>query len=259
MMVSSDYIKSLLKKGFRLDHRNVEEYRQPVEVEYSVSSKSAEGSARVRIGDTEVVAGVKLELGEPFPDVPDEGTIVVNVELLPMSSPEYEPGPPGIDAVEISRVVDRGIREAHAVDFKKLYVPELKKMWMVMIDIYPINAAGNLFDACALAAIAALKDAHFPTLKEEDGKIDYMKKTNKPLPLEKLPVSCTVHKIAGKFLIDPVRDEEKASEARLTVAFTEKGNICAMQKGGKVQLTSHDIEAMVNIADKKTKELRDAL
>ncbi|MBI4153903.1 exosome complex protein Rrp42 [Candidatus Woesearchaeota archaeon] len=257
MVISSDYIKTLVKKGVRLDHRKLDEYRKPVEVEYGISSKSAEGSARVKIGDTEVVAGIKLELGDPFDDVPNEGTIMVNVELLPLSSSEYESGPPTIEAIELSRVVDRGIREAHALDFKKLCYEQGGKVWMVMIDIYPLNASGNLFDACALAAIAALKDAKFPTVVE--GKIDYLKKTDTSLPLEKVPVSCTVHKIAGKYLIDPMSDEEKASEARLTIAFTEEGKICAMQKGGSGPLTSEDVDAMVDVAAKKTEELRKAL
>ena len=44
-------------------------------------------------------------------------------------------------------------------------------MWMVIVDIYPINDAGNLFDAASLAT-AAIKDAKFPKINSEN-KIDY--------------------------------------------------------------------------------------
>lgn len=250
-----DYIIRLGKKGERLDKRKFEEYRKPITVEYGVSSKSAEGSARVTIGDTIVVAGVKLEKGNPYPDRPNEGTIVVNAELLPLSSPEYESGPPGIDAVELSRVVDRGIRESKAIDFEKLCIKEGEAIWMVMIDIYPINAAGNLFDAAALAALAALKDARFPKI-DEKFVLDYKTRTDAPLPITKLPLSCTMHMIAGKFLVDPTREEELASDARLTVALTENGEICAMQKGGDKPLTEEEIVAGVELAAQKTAELR---
>ena len=256
-MIQDNYVRELTKKNQREDGRAFDEYRQPVSVEYAVSEKSAEGSARVTIGDTVVVAGVKLELGKPYPDTPDEGSIMVNVELLPLSSPEFESGPPSIDSIELARVVDRGIRESKAIDFKKLCIKEGEQMWMVVIDIYPINAAGNLFDACALAALAALKDARYPAIKND--KVDYKTRTDEPLPIAKLPISCTVHKIEGKYFVDPLRDEELASDARLSVAVTENGKICALQKGGNSPFTDDDISAILDLALKKSKELRGRL
>jgi len=254
MMISRDYIEAAVAKHARLDGRTLDEYRA-IEIEYGVSSKSAEGSARVRIGQTEVVAGIKLELGTPFPDKPDEGSIMVNVELLPLSSSLFESGPPSIDAIELSRVTDRGIRESKALDFKKLCVKEGEKVWLVFIDIYPINAAGNLFDACNLVTLAALRDAVFPALNEL-GKIDYTKKTKTKIPLHTLPLACTVWRVNNELLVDPSIEEELASNARLSVVFTEEGKICAMQKGGDSSFTSEEIHAIVELAEKKTQELR---
>ncbi|HLC58391.1 MAG TPA: exosome complex protein Rrp42 [Candidatus Nanoarchaeia archaeon] len=251
-----DYILSLYSKGFRLDGRKFDEYRD-VSVEYGISSKSAEGSARVKIGTTEVVAGIKLDIGEPYADNPDEGTIVVNLELLPMSSSEHEPGPPGIDSIELSRVIDKAIREGKALNFKKLCIKEGESMWMVLIDIYPINDAGNLFDAGALAALAALKDAKFP--KVVDKKVDYDQKTKDSLPLEKFPISVTVLKIGSHLVVDPLPEEEKVADARLTIAVSEDGTPCALQKGGDLGLTLDEIDNMVELAVKKSKELRKAL
>lgn len=251
-----EHMLNLMNKGFRLDGRKFDEYRK-VEVEYGISSKSAEGSSRVKIGKTEVVAGVKLAVGEPYPDTPGEGTIVVNMELLPLSNPEFESGPPSIESVELSRVVDRAIREGKALDFKKLCIKDGELIWMVLIDIYPINDDGNLFDAAALAALAALKDAKFPKL--EGKKVNYKEGTNKKLPFEKLPVSCTVIKIGNHFIVDPNYDEDKIVDARLTVGILEDGTVCSLQKGGDIGLSVDDIDKMVEIALKKTKELRKAL
>jgi exosome complex component RRP42 len=253
-MITKKYIQDIAKKGFRCDGRKFDEYRGPVSIEYGISAKSAEGSARVKIGDTEVVAGVKLDLGTPYSDRPDEGTIMVNVELLPLSSTKYEAGPPNITAIEMSRVIDRGIRECDSIDFKKLCVTPGEKVWMVFIDIYPINAAGNLFDACSLAALAALKDAKFP--KIVDGVVDYNNRTKDSLPLKKQPLECTIWKIGDKHYVDPIVDEELASDARLTAAFTEKGKICALQKGGDQTLTIEDVDVMLETAHKKTDEMR---
>jgi exosome complex component RRP42 len=250
------HIISLLNVNTRLDGRKLSEYREPIEVEYDVI-KTAEGSARVRIGDTDVIVGVKMEVGEPYPDLPDEGTIIVGAELLPLSNPEFELGPPGIQAIELARVVDRGIRESKAIDFKKLCIEEGKKVWLLLIDICPLNDAGNLFDASSLAALAALKDARFPSYDGE--KIDYKQKTDKKLPLNKMPIAVTVVKIGDKFIVDPDIEEEKAIDARLTVSSIEDGTLCALQKGGDIPLTTEDIDKMLDIGIEKGKELRKCL
>ncbi|MBU3941692.1 MAG: RNA-binding protein, partial [Nanoarchaeota archaeon] len=132
-----DHILDFLEKGIRFDGRKLDEYR-PIKIERGFS-ENAEGSARVTIGDTEVLAGVKMSIMEPYPDTPDEGTMMINVELLPLSNPDFEPGPPGIQAIEIARVVDRGIRESKAIDTKKLCLKKREKVWSITVDICPIN------------------------------------------------------------------------------------------------------------------------
>ncbi|RLG17566.1 RNA-binding protein, partial [Nanoarchaeota archaeon] len=173
-----NFILDLAKKGMRIDERGLNELRE-VKVSCGVS-KNAEGSARVKLGKTEVMVGVKMDVGEPFADRPDEGILIVNAELSALASPEFEPGPPGEEAIELARVVDRGIRGANMIDLKKLFIEE-GKVWCVFVDIYVINHDGNLIDAAALGAVAALKDARFPKL--EEGKVVYGEKTKKKLPI----------------------------------------------------------------------------
>jgi exosome complex component RRP42 len=249
------YIKSLLEKDMREDGRKLDQYRD-IKVEYGVSSKSAEGSARVRIGDTEVVAGIKMEVGEPFPDSPDQGVLIVNAELVPLASPDFQLGPPDIESIELARVVDRTIRESKTIDLKKLCIKKGEKVWIVFIDVYPINDSGNLFDACSLAAIAALKDAKFPELTKKH-EVNYKKHTKK-MDLKGLPISCTIGVIGDKFLIDPSVDERKELEARLTIGVM--GNkLCALQKGGDRVLSIDEIDKIIALGLKKVKELEKKL
>ena len=247
-----EHIIKLFESDTRLDGRKLTEYRQ-VKVETGVTP-NAEGSARVTIGKTDVMVGIKVEVMEPYPDTPNEGSIMVGAELLPLSSPDFEQGPPSIQAVELARVVDRGIRESKSLDFKKLCIKEGEKIWMIIIDIVTINDAGNLFDASALGAIAALKSMKFPEYK--DDKIDYKKKTNKGLDLKDTPLSVTVMKIGDKFIVDPDSDEEKATDARLSVASLSDGTLCALQKGGDYPLSAEDISKMIDLGIEKGNELR---
>jgi len=247
-----EHIIKLFEAGTRLDGRKLDEYRK-ISLDVDVIS-TAEGSARVKIGKTDVISGVKLEVMEPYPDTQDQGSIMVGAELLPLSSPNFELGPPSKDAVELARIVDRGIRESKALDLKKLCIKEGEKVWMLIIDLVTINHDGNLFDASALAAIAALKNMKFPEYK--DGVINNKKKTDKKLELMDIPLSVTVSKIGDKFIVDPDSEEEKAVDARLTVASLSDGTLCALQKGGDYPLTAEDVSKMIEIAIEKGKELR---
>ena len=253
------HITKLIEKEQRQDGRKLLEYRKPIKVEYGISPKSAEGSARVIIGDTIVVAGVKLGVGSPFPDTPDEGVLMVGAELIPLASSDFESGPPSSEAIELSRVVDRAIRESGAIDTSKLCITKGEKVWMVSVDIYPMNDAGNLFDAASLAALAALKDAKFPTYDKKAEKVVYEKRTKTSLPLKQQPLEVTVIKIKDKLLVDPTAAEWKCLDARLTVGIMENGTMCAMQKGGSKALSKEEVLQMVEIAQEKVKILRKAL
>lgn len=251
MMFQNQYVLNLASKGLRIDKRKQDEFRK-IEVEKNPVEK-AEGSARVRIGKTDIIAGVKMGIGEPFPDKPDDGTLIVNAEFSPLASPKFETGPPRENAIELARVVDRGIRESGAIDTKKLCIKKEEKVWMVFVDIQVLNHDGNLIDAAALAAVTALFEARMP---EYDGKtINYEKKTKK-LPVFFKPVSVTIVKIAGNMFVDPSLDEENAMGARLTITTKDNGNMCSLQKGGSEPLVIEEIEKAFDLAVEKGKELR---
>jgi exosome complex component RRP42 len=252
--VKKKRITELLKSGKRVDGREPNEYRQ-IQVESGIIER-AEGSARVRLGKTEVVVGVKIDKGTPFPDTPNKGVLTVNAELTPLASPEFEPGPPGEDAVELARVVDRGIRESEAIDLEKLCVVPGKSVFVVFIDVYIINHDGNLIDASALAAIAALLNTKMFKYEVEDGEI-VKKPGYTPLPVVNYPISVTFAKIGDKLVMDTSLDEEQVMDARLTMALDQNGNICAIQKGGgSGYFKKEEILEASKIALKKTEELR---
>ena len=248
-----NHILKFLSQDIRTDGRGLTDYRQPVEIKTGII-ETAEGSAYVKVGDTEVLVGVKMEMGKPFPDTPDKGVLMVGAEFLQMSSPDFESGPPSKEAIELSRLVDRAIRESNCIDLKKLCVEPGEKVWMLIVDICPLNHAGNLWDIASLGAILALKNAVFPEVK--DGKVDYKHKTKNKLPISNIPLSITVFKIGDKLIIDPTIEEGKVYDARLTVGSLDDGTLCSLQKGGDVTLSLEEIDTMVKLAIEKAAELR---
>jgi exosome complex component RRP42 len=252
--LSSEKVENSLKEGKRLDKRAFDEYRK-IAIRQGVS-KNADGSAHVNLGGTEVVCGIKSEIGTPYPDSLDEGSISVGMELLPIASPSFESGPPSEESIEIARVVDRGIRESKALDFKKLCIKEGEKVWVVFIDLYALNDNGNLMDASSIAALSALMDARVP--KIEDEKIVRGEYSGK-FKLERKPLLSTFAKIGNAVVLDPSLAEEKALQGRFSVASTEDDYLSAFQKGFGGGFSLSEIDNCIETAMKKSKEIRKIL
>jgi len=137
-------INELLEKGQRIDGRSFDEPR-PLVIETGVIPK-ANGSARVRLGDTEVVTGIKVQPDRPFPDMGDKGIFICTAEILPLAHPSAETGPPQPPVIELARVVDRGIRESGMVDLSQLVLQKDKSVIGIFADNCVTDHDGNLFD-----------------------------------------------------------------------------------------------------------------
>jgi exosome complex component RRP42 len=254
--VRQKQIGQLIESGKRLDGRGLTDYRE-FTIEEGLIER-AEGSARIHLGKTEVLVGVKVETGTPFPDTPNDGVLTVNAELVPLASPAFEPGPPDENSVELARIVDRGIRESKMIDTAKLCIEAGKKVFVVFVDVYVLNHDGNLIDASALAAVSALANTKMPNYEVVDGEVK-IKTGYSPLPLKDHPITVTVAKINDKLVIDPWIEEEQVMEARMSMAVNDDGNICAIQKGCPGFFTPEQILEAAKLAQEKAAELRKKL
>jgi exosome complex component RRP42 len=254
--VRQKQIGQTVDAGKRLDGRGLTDYRE-IKIEQGLIEK-AEGSARVLLGKTQILVGVKVETGAPFPDTPNEGVMTVNAELVPLASPNFETGPPDETSIELARIVDRGIRESKAIDTEKLVIEAGKKVFVVFVDIYVLNHDGNLIDASALAAVAALLNTKMPNYEIKDGEVK-IKQGYTPLPLRSHPITVTIGKINDKLVVDPWLEEEQVMEARISMAINDEGNICAIQKGLAGYFTPQQIIEASKLAQEKAAELRKTL
>ncbi len=249
-IIKRDYISKLAEQGKRIDGRRFDEYRK-IEIETNVVSK-AEGSARVKIGNTQVLTGIKMDVGEPYSDSPESGVLTTAAELIPLASPDFEAGPPRENAIELARVVDRGVRESEVIELDKLCLEPGEKVWIVFIDIHILDYDGNLFDAASLASLAALSTTIVPAARLEVGE-DYQ------LLLKEPPISCTSVKFDNFVVIDPSLDEEEIADARLTVATDKNGDIRAMQKGLNGSFTKEEIQKVIRVSLDNGREIKKQL
>ncbi len=244
------HVYRLASAGQRVDGRALDEPRE-VTIERGFVS-TAEGSARVKLGNTDVLIGIKMSVGEPYPDTPNSGVLSTSVELIPMASPTFEAGPPRPDAIELARVVDRGIRESKMVNMDRLCITPKEKVWVMFIDIHVLDYDGNLFDACSYGGVAALASTKVPAKAMGVGE-DFA------LPVEHWPVSVTTAKIKDIVMVDPSLDEERMADARLTVTTDENGDIRAMQKGLSGSFTYEEIKRIIETAQRVGREIRPLL
>jgi exosome complex component RRP42 len=247
-------IEEVLEANTRMDGRSLLEFR-PLEIKANFLEKS-EGSSEVKLGKTHVVVGVKAGLGTPFEDTPDEGVLMVNAEYTPVAHPTWEPGPPPDEAIELARVVDRGLRSAEILNMEDLGLVSGEKVYIIFVDLYILNWDGNLIDACGAGALAALRTAEIPGYKVSKEKEVSETGRTKKLKLRCEPIPITITKIGKHFIIDPTADEEEVADGRFTVTIDEKGNVTTMQKAGPLGFSMDEIKKCINIASEKAAEIR---
>lgn len=229
--LKQDVLRKMLTQGVRIDNRPLNAYRN-LSIKVNVL-RTADGSSLVSLGNTKVMAGVKVDIGKPFEDTPDEGALIVNLEVAPTASPNVEPGPPDENAVEMARVVDRAIRHSGFIDFKSLSIVSGKHAWFLWIDLYVLNHDGNLIDASTIAAVAALANTSLPKVELDPSgnilRIDKNIKTPLQVNMDKLPLTITYAKMENMIIVDPTSDEEELSDGIYVVGIAGN-NIVAIQK-----------------------------
>jgi len=256
--IKRETLLTLLSRNTRIDGRKLHDFR-PIRIELNYIPK-AEGSALVKLGNTIVLAGIKCEIGTPFPDTPNEGVLTVHAEFVPLASPTFEPGPPDENAIELARVIDRSLRELKVIDLSKLAIIPGKKVWIIWVDIYILNHDGNLIDASMLASMAALLEAKKPKAVVEGEEVKIIREEREePLPITNRVVSVSVGKIGEFMIIDPTAEEEQVLDVKLVISVSKDGKISGMQLTGMGSLSIDEVHKAVELALNKATELHKIL
>lgn len=237
--LEKNYILKLLKQGKRVDGRGLYDFRD-VKIKCGFVPKS-EGSADVFLGDTRVMCGVKYDIGKPFPDNPDKGVATVMSEYVPMASPMFESGRPGEESIQLARVVDRGIRHSDCINYEKLCIKAGEYVYILFVDCYVMDYYGNLTDASAIAAIAALMSTQLPRAVLDKKGEPVWDGTMQPLEIKEIPLSVTFGKIENIYFVDPSLSEELVMEGSIAFAVDEKNHISSIQKYGNATWTVDEI------------------
>ncbi|KAK3158155.1 hypothetical protein QOZ80_2AG0133580 [Eleusine coracana subsp. coracana] len=253
-----DFIESALQSDLRVDGRRSFDFRR-----LDISFGREDGSSEVQLGETRVMGYVTAQLVPPYRDRPNEGTLAIFTEFSPMADPAFEPGRPGESAIELGRVIDRGLRESRAVDMESLCVVAGKYVWSVRVDLHILDNGGNLIDAANIAALAALSTFRRPecTVGGEDGQQvtvhDAEVRDPIPLTIHHLPIAVTFAYFGegNIVVVDPTYKEEAVMGGRMTATVNSNGDVCAIQKAGGEGVMSSVIMQCLRIASVKAADV----
>ncbi|MEM2910420.1 MAG: exosome complex protein Rrp42 [Nitrososphaerota archaeon] len=249
--IMNDKIYKLLQQGKRIDERSPYDFRK-ITIQTNVVEK-ANGSALVSMGGTRILTGIKVELGTPYSDRPNEGIFSVNAELLPLASKSFEPGPPDERGIELARVVDRCIREGKSIDLERLCLVPGKMVYILYVDIYVLDYDGNYFDPSVMSAMAALATCTIPKYSATGERIEgeYMK-----VPIRDIPLSVTIGIIKDKLLVDPCSVEENSLDTSIVIGMDSTSNIVAMHKNSPGHIPLSLMESIINVAEEQIGKIR---
>eukprot|EP01117_Protostelium_nocturnum_P009149 TRINITY_DN3275_c0_g1_i2.p1 TRINITY_DN3275_c0_g1~~TRINITY_DN3275_c0_g1_i2.p1 ORF type:complete len:289 (+),score=117.75 TRINITY_DN3275_c0_g1_i2:201-1067(+) len=246
-----------INSNCRNDGRNRLDFR-PFKVKTGILNQT-NGSSRVLLSNTDVLVGIKCEVGDPDPHFPSQGRIHVSVECCPSASPEFEGR--GAESLnnELTLVIERIVKDNSALDLSQLCILSGKVVWNVYIDVMVLNSGGNLFDAISLATRSALENTDIPKVEvnEEAEEFDVSDDPDDftKLNVENVPISVTFTKIGNGYVVDSTIEEELCMSARLTVAVNKRGNICTIQKGGPGGFEPSAMAEMITNARRLSQDL----
>lgn len=146
---------SLTGSGVRLDGRGLEDFRR---LTISLTRSETNARSEVTLGLTHVITVVSGHIVSPYLDRPNEGYLHFNTELSSQSSSS-------ISHAEISRSLERIIRDSKSIDTESLCIVSGEKVWEIRVEVLVLDAAGgNILDAAILSAMSALRAFRKPDI-----------------------------------------------------------------------------------------------
>lgn len=258
------FIQGGIAQDLRTDGRKRLHYR-PISVETSVIPQ-ANGSARVRLGATDVIVSVKAELGKPSPFQPSKGKVAIFVDCSPTAAPMFE-GRGGEElSAELSVSLQRCLLggksgEGAGIDPSSLMVVEGKLCWDLYIDGLVVSSDGNLLDALGAAIKAALSNTGIPKVNvafassADEPEVDVSNEEFLQFDTSGVPVIVTLTKVGRHYIVDATPEEESQMSSAISVSVNRHGNICGLTKRGGAGLDPSVILDMVSVAKHVSQQL----
>lgn len=244
-----------IQDDLRNDGRKCEDYRH-IDLEVGVLD-NAHGSSRLRIGNSELLVGVKLELGKPSSSHPNEGCILFHIDCSPNATPQFQ-GRGGEDIASfIKSLLIRAYSNRRSINLRALCVVPAQDCWVVNVDVLILECGGNLMDAVSVAVKSALHNTAVPNLtviEGDEGELEISLPDDpydgSPIDTTNCPLFVTLSKVKDRHIVDATMIEEACSLASAVFCILWDGKCTAVRKQGSGSLDPESIIEMIDTARK---------
>lgn len=223
-------------KLIRPDQRAATEMRSVEIVPHFISS--AEGSALIRLGETQVICTASVEDGvPPFQKGSGRGWITSEYAMIPRATQTRTPrestrGRQGGRTMEIQRLIGRSLRAV--IDLEALGE---RTVW---IDCNVIRADGGTRTASVTGSLVALGLA-IQKLVEQ--------RTLNRLPLKDYLAAISVGMVGGETVLDLSYTEDSCAEVDMNVVMTGAGQLVETQATAEGRVFSvEDLNRLIELA-----------
>jgi len=255
----ANFLLEALWEGKRVDGRGWMDTRT-----LDISFGADWGSCQVTLGKTRVMAQVSAQVTEPRLARPNEGILMVNVELSPIAAPRFEAGRMSEEGVEMSRTLERCLKESRCLDLESLCIISEEKVWTVRLDLHVLNHEGSLADACSVAGLAALAHFRRPDVTLQGDIVTVHPITERdpvPLAVHHHPVTTTfaMFQMPGSSetltVCEPGRLEEEVMLGKMVIGVNAYREVCTLHLAGQVLVDTSLVTKLSSIAAEKAKRV----
>eukprot|EP01069_Polyplicarium_translucidae_P003181 Polyplicarium_translucidae@DN2235_c1_g1_i1.p1 len=247
-----EFLAGALREGVRIDGREPNQFRT-VEVGCLKG-----GEVEVKFGETRVLCAVSSEVVVPHSHRPQEGFLHFNVEFGPIASAAFQL--PTVScrsndaAQKLATVLEQLLRASKAVDTESLCIVSGESVWSLRCDLRALNDDGNLTDACALAALAALMRCKRASVAPGQTAAA----EGIPLSLHHFPILVTVGYFGPERspLVDPKLEEEGLLAGKVHVGVNQFDELCCLHKPGGGPVGLENMQHYVRVVTTHAAELR---
>jgi len=255
-----DFIFASAQDGIRIDGRGL-----LVERDIQIFPvPGGNGVVEVCIGETRCLAATHAEVVAPLPERPSEGFFSFLVDYSPMASPSYElQSNVQKRQADVSRVVERAVRQGRALDVEGLCILAGRKVWSVRVDVRVLDDAGNVCDCASIATLASLLSFRRNDVTVTgDDVIVHSVEDRDPVPLivHHVPLSTSFSLLnATTCVLDPLLSEEQVALGTLIITANKFGEICGVHKAGGVPIDQRLLLRCTEIALERARRITSLL
>jgi exosome complex RNA-binding protein Rrp42 (RNase PH superfamily) len=252
------------KNIIRSDKRSINEYRQ-LSIKHLTSSYNS--PIEVRLGNTQIFSQINAKLVQPRTERPSEGIISFQVDTHHLKpNADFTSTNEALNEfrISISNILEKCLKESHALDTNILCVIPGKLVWKVILDISVIKHDGNIFDTAIIAALSSWLTYKIPFFRIKEGELYYDSFIN--LTTIHMPV-CVTNGIFLKknkneeimFVLDPTFEEESVMSGSVSICANIFGAISYMHMNTEVQVGLEDIEELMGSTERNVVFIHDEI